>query len=143
MLAEAASELEAIVPADQRSIEVLEIRILLHSERKEWERTTACAQQLTQLKPDAPQGWISWAYATRRLIGVEAAESILLRAPSTVRARCAIIPYNLACYRCVLGDIAGAKDHLATAYKMDPKIKEMALEDPDLKPMWEVIAQMR
>jgi Flp pilus assembly protein TadD len=143
MLAEAAGELENIAQADRLSVEVLEIRILLHSERKEWEPTIACAQQLTQLKPNEPQGWISWAYATRRHIGIEAAESILLKAPATVSASCAIIPYNLACYHCVHGDITGAREYLATAYKIDPRIKAMALDDPDLKPMRDAIAEMQ
>jgi hypothetical protein len=48
----------------------------------------------------------------------------------------ALIPYNLACYQCVEGDLMGAKAFLRQAFKMDDKLKQLALEDPDLEPIF-------
>jgi hypothetical protein len=48
------------------------------------------------------------------------------------------IPYNLACYECQLGDLEAARDWLRRAMKLKKPeaLKEQALEDQDLKPMW-------
>jgi hypothetical protein len=37
----------------------------------------------------------------------------------------------------------GAKERLAIACKMEPKAREMALDDPDLEPMWQSIAEIK
>jgi hypothetical protein len=49
-----------------------------------------------------------------------------------------IIRYNLACYACQLGNLEEARHWLKKAIEMaDPKeVKLMALNDPDLKPLW-------
>jgi len=49
--------------------------------------------------------------------------------------------YNLACYECQLGNLERAKLWLERAATMsNPKeIKSMALDDPDLKPLWQEI----
>jgi len=49
-----------------------------------------------------------------------------------------IIAYNLACYDCQLGDLDAAKAWLDKACMLGDvhKIKHMALQDPDLKPLW-------
>ena len=54
-----------------------------------------------------------------------------------------IMRYNLACYECQLGRLEHARNWLQKAFKLgDPKkIKLMALEDPDLQPLWREIGQ--
>ena len=49
-----------------------------------------------------------------------------------------VIPYNLACYYCQLGQLPEARDYLAQAFKLGGKkaIQPQALEDPDLAPLW-------
>lgn len=49
--------------------------------------------------------------------------------------------YNLACYECQLGRMEQAKLWLEKAFTLrDPKkIKLMALDDPDLEPLWKSI----
>ena len=55
-----------------------------------------------------------------------------------------IMRYNLACYECQLGRLEQAKNWLQKAYESgDPKkIRSMALEDPDLKPLWREIGEI-
>ena len=50
-----------------------------------------------------------------------------------------MIQYNLACYCAQLGQLDAAKEYLDKSYELgDAKqIKRMALDDEDLKPLWE------
>lgn len=52
--------------------------------------------------------------------------------------------YNLACYECQLGRLEQAKSWLEKAFGVgDPKkVKLMALEDPDLEPLWREIGKI-
>ena len=54
-----------------------------------------------------------------------------------------LLHYNLACYYCLLGEMADAKKRLRVACKMDKEWKEEALDDEDLKAMWADIAEMK
>ncbi|WP_348545882.1 hypothetical protein [Chthoniobacter sp.] len=45
--------------------------------------------------------------------------------------------YNLACYECLLGDLAVAKARLRHAFKLDAKLRGCALDDEDLKAIWD------
>jgi len=49
------------------------------------------------------------------------------------------IQYNLACYSAQLGQLDAAQEYLDKSYELgDAKqIKLMALDDDDLKPLWE------
>jgi hypothetical protein len=52
----------------------------------------------------------------------------------------AIIKYNLACYFCQLGEIETAKNYLKKAFEIDLNWRTAALEDEDLKPLWESLS---
>ena len=49
------------------------------------------------------------------------------------------IQYNLACYCAQLGQLDAAQEYLGKSYELGDarKIKLMALDDADLKPLWE------
>jgi len=44
---------------------------------------------------------------------------------------------NLACYNSVLGHSDSAKDYLKQAFAVDPKWRLEALEDEDLRSLWD------
>jgi hypothetical protein len=48
-----------------------------------------------------------------------------------------VIKYNLACYFCQTGDIKTAKNYLKKAFEIDSSWRLNALNDEDLKPMWD------
>ena len=54
-----------------------------------------------------------------------------------------MIQYNLACYSAQLGQLDAAKEFLGKSYELGDaqRIKLMALDDEDLKPLWESEAQ--
>ena len=49
------------------------------------------------------------------------------------------IPYNLACYQCQSGNLSEAREWLERALKLgdSKRVKQMAINDPDLTPLWE------
>src|SRR5208282_4882505 len=97
-------------------------------------------------EPDQPGAWISLAYAVRRKPGggIPQARAILVQARRAFPKE-QIIAYNLACYECQLGDLNAAKLWLEKACALGDanKIELMALEDPDLKPLWPDLRKAR
>jgi len=53
------------------------------------------------------------------------------------------IQFNLACYEAQIGSLDRAKAYLKRATEIDPKFRLMALEDPDLEPLWPSLAKDR
>ena len=141
MVSEANDELEQINAACRRLPEVLAVSIAVYQKAERWEMVQVVAKQLATDQPDNPQWPISLAYATRRLEWIDAAKTILLDAATKHRDE-PIIHYNLGCYECQLGNIDVAKDHLMRAFQLQPKCTEMALDDPDLAPLWRMIATL-
>jgi hypothetical protein len=52
-----------------------------------------------------------------------------------------VIPYNLACYACQLGDLDDARRWLerAVALRSRADLRRLALNDHDLQPLWDEI----
>ena len=139
---EAAAELELIATEDRRSDDVLEMSIDVYSLQKRWREAVRAAQEFTHRRPEEAKGWISWAFALRREKSIPEAEAVLLEGEKRIGSTCALIHYNLACYRCQLGDHAGALERLTIACRMEPQWKAAALNDPDLEPIKEDISAM-
>jgi len=79
--------------------------------------------------------------ATRRANDLNAARDILVASLSKF-PREAIIYYNLACYDCQLNRIESAKQYLNQAFEIDPNWRLHALEDEDLKPLWDLLGRL-
>jgi tetratricopeptide (TPR) repeat protein len=81
---------------------------------------------------------VLYASAMRRTESVSAARNILINAlPKFPRE--AIIYYNLACYECQSNRLDSAKQYLKQAFRIDPSWRWQALEDEDLKPLWDYL----
>ena len=89
---------------------------------------------------DRVSGWIHKAISLRRANGggFESAKALLLEAAKLFPAD-STIQYNLACYSAQLGQLDVAQEYLDKSYELvDAKqLKLMALDDEDLKPLWE------
>ena len=118
--------------------EVLGARVNLYMVAKKWEMAAAVASHLVKVDPQTASWWISLAYSVRRTEGVENAEAILLRAQA-IHPKVAMIVFNLACYASVTGRMEEAKERLQHAIKLDRDIRGLALDDEDLKPLWDWI----
>ena len=51
-----------------------------------------------------------------------------------------MIAFNLACYASVTGRMEEAKARLRQAIALDKEVRKLAIEDEDLKPLWNWIA---
>jgi len=136
---EAATELGLISPACQRHPDVLEVRWALHVHSRQWEAALEAARELVLAAPDRASGWLHQAYALRRTVsgGLAQAQAVLNPAAEKFPKE-PIIPFNLACYACQLGQLAAARRWLKRAMKVGGReaIQLMALADEDLKPLW-------
>lgn len=138
MWLDANAELEEIDPEVRHVPEVLEVRVLIYRALEKWELMQTVSKQLALYDPEQPQWKVSWAFATRRADSIEQARIILVNAIERM-PNVAIFHYNLACYICQFGDLEKARTSLHTAFKIKPGMRVMALDDEDLKPLWDEI----
>jgi tetratricopeptide (TPR) repeat protein len=140
--AEAKAELAQISTAQQEHPDVLEVQWLISAEERNWQEGLQVAQSLLRRAPERLSGWLHQAYALRRVPegGLRKAWDALLPAASKFPKE-PTIPFNLSCYACQLRRLDDARDWLnrAVAVAGKKKIKEMALNDSDLQPLWEEI----
>ena len=145
-VAEAVAELEQIAPQFRSHPHVFVIRYEICARAGEWDAAADIARTLTELEPHQPGAWISLAYAVRRKPGggIPQAMAILVQARRAFPKE-QIIAYNLACYECQLGDLNAAKSWLEKACTLGDanRVSLMALEDPDLKPLWPDLRKAR
>ena len=136
---EANEELENIAPHFRVHPDVLEIRWQIYAKENKWEACADIARAVTKLAPERPSGWIHLAYSLRRAKGggLEAARDALSSVAGKF-PKVSIIPYNLACYACQLGNLKEAWAWLEKAFNIgdSKQLKLMALADPDLEPLW-------
>lgn len=136
--------------ADLNSVEVnqpdvLALRWSIHAAVEQWEKAHRVALIQLKIDSDDVRGWINQSYALRRMPegGIRMAMDALLPAlqkfPSEV-----LIPYNLACYQCRLGDLEEARTYLRVAFKRGERrqLLALALDDPDLKSIRDDLASL-
>ena len=142
---EARAELEKISAPQQNNPDVLEVCWLICAGEKQWDAALDAARALVRKAPKRSSGWVHQAYALRRVNG-----GGLQAAWDALRPACEkfpkewIIPYNLSCYACQMNQLGEALTWLLLAEEIGPKekIKQMALNDPDLQPLWEEIGKL-
>lgn len=139
MFLDANEELENISPDERHLPEVLAIRIDIYHGLQKWELMRTVARQLAIDQPDNPQWFTCWAQAARHAESVDAARLVLLNAVESLPGA-AVVQYNLACYECLLGEIEVAKARLGHAFKLNSKLRLAALDDPDLRTLWDSLA---
>ena len=140
---EANQELENIAPTLRAHPYVLEMRWQIYAVAKDWEAALTIASSLVQMMPENPFGWIHRSFALHEMKRTAEARDSLMPVLDRFPGH-AILRYNLACYECQLGRLEQAKNWLQKAFAIgDPKkIKLMALDDPDLGPLWKEIGNI-
>jgi Tfp pilus assembly protein PilF len=139
MYLDADAELDGIDPEVRHVAEVLAVRVRIYKGLEKWELMRTVASRLAAHDPEDAQWAISLAYATRRAQSIEAARRILLESVERLPKE-PILHFNLACYECQLGELEVAKARLAHACKLSEKCRVMALDNEDLKPLWDSLA---
>ncbi|MES2697222.1 MAG: hypothetical protein V4773_27400 [Verrucomicrobiota bacterium] len=136
MSAAAAAELDRVKSADAHRLDVLEVRLDLHTQLRAWEQASGVGELLARLFPDYEGGWIGWAYALREMQHITEARAVLLEAEPKHGLKSAVLHFNLACYYALLGDVTVARQRLRRACQLDASFKQAAKDDPDLKSLW-------
>ena len=142
---EARAELASISPSQRNHPDVLEVRWLICAEQSKWDEALQIARALMASAPERSSGWLHQAYALRRVPegGVKQAWHALLPAFDKFPKE-AVISYNLSCYACQMKQLEAARVWFKRASFLGgkEKFKRMALEDPDLEPLWEELRAM-
>ena len=109
---------------------------------KKWDFVIAVAETLVKLIPNNPQAWIQRSFALHEMKRTQEAFDLLLPAAALFPKQW-LIPYNLACYTAQLARLKDSRQWLEKAFAIrnTKAIKLMALEDPDLEPLWTNISQ--
>ena len=140
---EANQELENIAPTLRAHPYVLEMRWQIYAVAKDWDAALAIASSLVTMTPENPFGWIHRSFSLHELKRTAEARDNLLPVVDKFPDE-PLMRYNLACYECRLGHLEQAKDWLEKAFRIGDawKMKSMALEDPDLEPLWKEIGNL-
>jgi tetratricopeptide (TPR) repeat protein len=142
---DAKAELDGISRVNQNHPDVLEARWAILAGEQKWDAALEVARKLLSQAPERANGWLHHAYALRRAPGggLEKAWEALKPAMEKFPEE-PIIPYNLSCYACQMRQLEEARVWLKRALNIGgkEKIKQMALADADLEPLWEEIPQL-
>lgn len=136
---EATAELERIAPELRAHSHVLLARLDIAMHIKDWPAAESVALRLTELQSDDAGVWIGLAYARRRMPGggMKSAYDALVPVGDKFPEE-PIIPFNLACYACQLGELDVAREWLTKTFRRSDKkaLLAMALKETDLEPLW-------
>ena len=143
---EAGEEIARITPELMEHPDVLDVRWSVCAAGRSLDAALSVAETLVRVAPDRSSGWVHRAYALRRVRhgGLQLAWAALRPAFEKFPKE-EVIPYNLACYAAQSGRLDAAWDWLHRAMEAagDVKvIKERALDDCDLQPLWERIREL-
>ena len=138
LYARAHESLDSIPEPHRDSLPYLLHRLRLLMAEEAWESARQLALATRDALPGEALVWIQLAYATRRASSIEQAQAILVEAEAAFPGD-ALIRYNLACYACCRSEQKRAKDYLQEAFKRDASMRSMAMEDPDLEPLWDEV----
>ena len=133
---ETRAELERLSPEGRRHPDVLAVEWEWCAREGRWNDALETASRLLEVDVDRPVGWINRSYALHELRRTDEAREALL--PALPRfPTLGVIPYNLACYACQLGQMEEARGWLRQAIARDGRdvVLERAREDADLAPL--------
>jgi len=131
------AELEELPPTMRSHPDVLFLRCEIYSKAGKWEAVVEVASTLVSIVPKKRQGWIHRSFALHSLKRTQEAFDLLLPASERFPKHW-LIPYNLACYTAQLGRVADSEKWFKAAMALNEQhVKEIAIDDPDLVPLWE------
>ena len=139
---EATEELEQITPPMRAHPFVLRVRWGIYAKANKHEMAAEVARGMTVILPENSWGYIHYAFSLHILKRTKEAWGVLV--PVADKFQDYLIRYNLACYCCRLGNLKEAMQWLEKAIDLAGKkdIRMMALDDPDLEPLWCQISEI-
>lgn len=133
---EARRELLLLPPEERRGLPARKLLVDCAMGLRHWRQVVQMARPITRVDPGYEAAWIALAYALRELNRIGEAREVLLEALPHHQFTSGVLQYNLACYECLLGNLAEARRRLARASKLDGDWEKTARSDPDLKALF-------
>jgi tetratricopeptide (TPR) repeat protein len=129
---EALSELDAIPEEFLSHAEILQLKLVILMQLRDWEEGNGVCEQLRKRFSQLTVGYIHGAFCLHELGRTKDAKALLLSGPPAL-LREATYHYNLGCYEAVLGNFEEAMQYLRTSFAMDHNFRMIAKRDPDLR----------
>jgi tetratricopeptide (TPR) repeat protein len=140
MWEDAWNELENLAPELRHYPQVILMRLLIFNNMERWEYAVLLGKGAVQQYPQFGPLYLATAHALSRFEGAAAARTMLLSGEDALKDEPAF-HFMLACYDSQLGNLDLAKTALARAFEIDEKLRLRALQDSDLKPLWESLGE--
>jgi tetratricopeptide (TPR) repeat protein len=122
--------LERLDEPDQGSAYTLYLRGLAYRTMERFYDAIPPLRESADLDPEDTHALLALGWCYKRIgrlnLAIQALEEAL-----EVDENQAIVHYNLACYCSLAGSVEIALDHLATAFGIDPKYRDLATEESD------------
>lgn len=140
---EARQELALVTDAHRAHPDTLEVWWKIFAEEKNWPDALTAAEKIAATAPERVSGWIDQSYALHELGRTREAATRLAAVVEQFPDHY-VIPYNLACYECRLGQREESLRWLRLAVQAaDAKtIRALAEGDADLEPLRAEIARL-
>jgi tetratricopeptide (TPR) repeat protein len=135
MYLDAQEELESLPQEVKNHPMVLGARMLLLVELEMWQEAALIGGWLCQLCPANLEFHFKTASCLHQLKRIADAKELLMAAPPMIRET-ALYFYTLACYETELGNHDEARDCLKRCFGIDPKFRQIAMEEVALEPLW-------
>lgn len=136
LIEEAREELAALSPEFLATPPALAVRLEVAMAEETWDEVIALAPELVSHDAAQERPWVAWAYALRERERVAEAQETLFAGSRLIKEPSPLVAYNLACYACLLGDLAEASRLLAVVFAREKSWRDIAREDPDLSPLF-------
>lgn len=132
LYAEARAEI-ALMPEEFQTLAPARVLLMeVAMAESKWDEVIALAPELVGHDATEERPWVAWAYALREKQLIAEAQETLLAGARMIDKPTALVAYNLACYACLLGELAEARRLLAAAVAQDKSWRAIAKDDPDL-----------
>lgn len=131
MLEEAWNELDSVSEDVAFRAQVLEMRVVIQLEQKDFEKAFHISKELAEWDPENHAGFIQGAYSLHAAGSTQEAIDFLQTGPESLRGEQCYF-YNLACYEVALGRVDAALTWLNQSITLDPQNRLRALKDGDL-----------
>ena len=131
MVRHAERELEKLPAALRELPAVMSLHSHVLVARRRWRRVVAHARRAVRLFPQAPEYYIHAATAFDMLGRRDEGRRVWDSAPDTVRTN-GVFHLHVARFEARLGNVAAAREHLASALDLDPRLRSVVSRDPHL-----------
>lgn len=140
MVRQAERELAALPKDAQDLPAVMSLRSHILVARRRWRRVVAHACRAVQLFPESPEYYIHAATAFDMLGRLDEGRRVWASAPEVVRTN-GVAHLHVARFEARLGNVTAAREHLASALDLDPRLRAIVSRDPHLTAVLEEPSQ--